>query len=163
MIRHAGLIARFRDGAWRGVLIEGPSGAGKSDLALRALDQGWSLVADDRTVVWASGGRLFGRAPDALAGLIEARGLGVLAAAHRAFAAIALVVQCADAGAVERLPEPQALTVLGLSIPRLSVAANEPSAPAKLGRALSLLDFAANRRIKRPALAEFLPGAGGVP
>ena len=53
------------DGGWRGALIEGPSGAGKSDLALRALDAGFRLVADDRVVVWTSGGRLFGRAPDA--------------------------------------------------------------------------------------------------
>ena len=58
MIRHAGLIARRMGGVWRGVLIEGPSGAGKSDLALRALDQGFRLVADDRVVVWTDAGRL---------------------------------------------------------------------------------------------------------
>jgi serine kinase of HPr protein (carbohydrate metabolism regulator) len=163
MIRHAGLIARFDGGSWRGVLIEGPSGAGKSDLALRALDQGWSLIADDRTLVWASGGRLYGRAPDTLAGLIEARGLGVLSLAPRAFAMIALAVRCVDGDSVERMPDPEALTILDVSVPLVSIAATEASAPAKLGRALSLLDSAANRRIKRPALAEFLPGAGGVP
>ena len=77
MILHAGLIAARIAGFWRGVLIEGPSGSGKSDLALRALSQGFRLVADDRVVVWASGGRLFGRAPEILNGLIELRGLGV--------------------------------------------------------------------------------------
>ena len=163
MIRHAGLIARFCGGAWRGVLIEGPSGAGKSDLALRALDQGWNLVADDRTLVWDSGGRLYGRAPDTLAGLIEARGLGVLPVAPRAFAMIALAVRCVDGDSVERMPEPETLAILDLSIPLVAIAATEASAPAKLGRALILLDSAANRRIKRPALAEFLSGAGGVP
>jgi hypothetical protein len=56
MIRHAGLIARRVAGTWRGALIEGPSGVGKSDLALRALDQGFVLVADDRTLVFVSGG-----------------------------------------------------------------------------------------------------------
>ncbi|HEY3888119.1 MAG TPA: HPr kinase/phosphorylase [Caulobacteraceae bacterium] len=163
MIRHAGLIARYACGGWRGVLIEGPSGAGKSDLALRALDQGWSLVADDRTLVWASGGRLYGRAPDSLAGLIELRGHGVLSVARRPFAAIVLVARCLQHGAIERTPEPDALTMLDLPLPRVALAATEASAPAKLGRALSLLDFADNRRIKRPALAEFSPGAGGVP
>ena len=64
MIRHAGLIARFEPPVWRGVLIDGPSGSGKSDLALRALDGGWMLVADDRVLVWACEGRLYGRAPD---------------------------------------------------------------------------------------------------
>jgi serine kinase of HPr protein (carbohydrate metabolism regulator) len=78
MIRHAGLIAHRVAGTWRGALVEGPSGVGKSDLALRALDQGFVLVADDRTLVFVSGGELYGRAPDALAGLVEARGLGVL-------------------------------------------------------------------------------------
>jgi len=163
MIRHAGLIARARGGRWRGALIEGPSGAGKSDLALRALEQGWSLVADDRTLVWISGGRLYGRAPDSLKGLIEARGLGVIAAAHRSFAAIALAVRCVDAAAIERTPLPESLSLLGLSLPLIAIAPAEFSAPAKLGRALSLLDFADNRRIKRPALAEFSPGAGGAP
>ena len=31
-----------------GVLLRGPSGAGKSDLALRLIDVGGRLVADDR-------------------------------------------------------------------------------------------------------------------
>ena len=163
MIRHAGLIARFERGAWRGVLIEGPSGAGKSDLALRALDQGWSLVADDRTLVWACDGRLYGRAPDSLAGLIEVRGHGVIAVPRRPFATIALVARCLQRDAIERTPETDALAVLDLSLPLVALAATEASAPAKLGRALSLLDFVDNRRIKLAALAEFLPGAGGVP
>jgi serine kinase of HPr protein (carbohydrate metabolism regulator) len=163
MIRHAGLIARFEHGCWRGVLIEGPSGAGKSDLALRALDLGWRLIADDRTLVWTSGGRLYGRAPDTLAGLIEARGLGLLHVAPRAFAMIALAVRCVDADSVERMPEPETLAILDLPVPLIPLAARQASAPAKLGRALMLLDSAANRRIKRPALAEFSLGAGGVP
>src|SRR3954468_23707618 len=78
VIVHAGLIARRSGGPWRGVLIEGPSGSGKSDLALRALEAGFRLVADDRVVLWASEGRLFGRAPETLFGLIEVRGLDVI-------------------------------------------------------------------------------------
>ncbi len=153
MIRHAGLIARFERGRWRGVLIEGASGAGKSDLTLRALDLGWRLIADDRTLVWASDGRLYGRAPDPLAGLIEVRGLSVVSIPQRAFAVIALAARCAEPEAIERTPNPRTLTLLDLSIPLIAIAAREPSAPAKLGRALSLLDIADNRRIKRPASA----------
>ena len=69
MIRHAGLVALRWRGDWQGVLIEGPPGSGKSDLALRALTEGFRLVADDRVLLWTSGGRLWGRAPDVLAGL----------------------------------------------------------------------------------------------
>ena len=46
---------------------------------LRALDHGLRLVADDRTQAFVSSGRLFGAAPRALAGLIEVRGVGIVA------------------------------------------------------------------------------------
>ena len=77
MILHASLVALRLSGVWRGALIEGASGAGKSDLALRALGEGFALAADDRVVVFASGGRLYGRSPAPLAGMIEARGVGI--------------------------------------------------------------------------------------
>ncbi|HLI66156.1 MAG TPA: HPr kinase/phosphorylase [Caulobacteraceae bacterium] len=161
MILHAGLIALRGRGRWRGVLIEGDSGAGKSDLALRALASGWRLVADDRTLIWTSDGRLFGRAPDPLAGLIEARGLGVLPARALAFAEVELVAHCCTV--VERAPELACERLLDLTLPRLGIVAFEESAPLKLAHALSLLDSGANRRIKRPAPAGPTPGAGGVP
>jgi len=139
-IRHAGLVARRIGGLWRGVLIEGPSGYGKSDLALRCLEAGFRLVADDRTVVFVAGGRLFGRAPDALAGLIELRGLGVVAHPAVGFAEIVLVARCEAAPeAVERLPDPAFQTLLGLPAPLLPVWPFEGSAPAKLSRALEVL------------------------
>jgi serine kinase of HPr protein (carbohydrate metabolism regulator) len=139
MIRHAGLLALRCGGDWRGVLIEGPSGSGKSDLALRALDAGWSLVADDRTLLWTCGARLYGRAPDPLAGLIEARGLGVLATPARAFAQVCLVVSCAPADTIDRLPDDAATTLLGVRLPVIRLAALEASAPAKLSRAMTHL------------------------
>ncbi len=163
MILHAGLIARRDRGFWRGVLIEGPSGAGKSDLALKALAAGWALVADDRTMVWREDGRLWGRAPDVLAGLIEARGLGVLAAPRQPLAEIALAVRCATSDAVERMPEPDFRSMLETKVPLVVLAALEQSAMAKLDRAWSVLDSPGNRRIKRPAPARGVPDAGGVP
>jgi len=139
VILHAGLLALRLAGDWRGALIEGASGSGKSDLALRALDAGWSLVADDRTLVWSCGGRLYGRAPDVLAGLVEARGLGVLPAPGRAYAEIGLIVRCIGAGPVERLPDGETQAVLGVDLPLVRLAALEASAPAKLSRALTHL------------------------
>ena len=144
MIRHAGLIARRDGGPWRGVLIEGPSGSGKSDLALRALDQGFRLVADDRVELWTSGGRLFGRAPDALRGLVEARGVGILRLEPLPLAEVALVVRC---GQPERLPDEERLEILGVALPSVTIAALEASAPAKLSRALARFDGAINRRM----------------
>lgn len=139
MIHHAGLLALRPAGDWLGALIEGPSGSGKSDLALRALDAGWSLVADDRTLLWACEGRLYGRATDTLTGLIEARGVGVLPTLSRTYAEIRLIVRCVPAEAVERLPNDETQALLGVSLPLVRLAALEASAPAKLSRALTHL------------------------
>lgn len=144
MIAHAGLIAAHRRGRWRGVLIEGPSGVGKSDLALRALDHGFRLVADDRVLTWASAGRLFGRAPASLAGLIEVRGLDVVATPALGFAEIVLVMRC---GTFDRIPERRFTLIEGVSIPVLALDPSAPSAPAKLSRALDLFDEGSKRRI----------------
>ena len=143
-IVHAGLVARRRGGFWRGALIEGPSGSGKSDLALRALSEGLRLVADDRVVLWTSGGRLFGRAPDALSGAIEVRGLDVIRQPAIAMSQVVLVVR---SGTAERIPQLQTLELLGLSVPLLKLDLSQPSAPAKLSRALDLFDGTDNRRI----------------
>jgi serine kinase of HPr protein (carbohydrate metabolism regulator) len=144
VIVHAGLIAARLGGFWRGVLIEGPAGCGKSDLALRALDQGFSLVADDRVSLWLAEGRLFGRAPDPLGGLLEVRGLEVIQVSARPFAPVSLVARC---GAAERIPEPRFAEFLGVSLPLVEIDPREASAPAKLRRALSHFDEAHKRRI----------------
>lgn len=136
MILHAGLIARPGPRGWRGVLIEGPSGAGKSDLALRCLQHGFRLVADDRVVTWVSGGRLFGRAPDSLAGRMEIRGLGVRPVAALALAPVALWIRL---GAPERMPDLATVTHLGVETPLMVLAGLENSAPAKLSHALDAL------------------------
>ena len=137
---HAGLIATRVGGVWRGALIEGASGAGKSDLALRALEAGFRLVADDRTRVWASGGVLYGRAPPPLAGLIEARGHGITPEPAIGLAEIVRLVRCVeDAAAIARMPDPASETLAGVSVPLSYLDAREPSAPAKLRRAMQYL------------------------
>ncbi|HWA63433.1 MAG TPA: HPr kinase/phosphorylase [Caulobacteraceae bacterium] len=156
MILHAGLIALRCDGEWLGALIEGPSGAGKSDLALRALDQGFRLVADDRTVVFVSEGRLYGRAPDTLAGLIEARGVGILAVTPLPFARIGLRLRCtAEMSQPERLPDPHIESLMGVDVASLDMAPLEPAAPAKVRRALEGL----GRRAQQAYQAPFAPSA----
>jgi serine kinase of HPr protein (carbohydrate metabolism regulator) len=136
VILHAGLIATRSKGPWRGVLIEGPSGAGKSDLALRALGAGFRLVADDRSLIWASRGRLFGRAPDTLRDLIEVRGLAVAQEPSLPLVEIVLIVR---AGEPERIPDARFADYLGVRLPLLEMDLQEASAPAKLGRALRRL------------------------
>ena len=101
-------------------------------------------MADDRVLVWTDGGRLYGRAPDTLRGLIEARGVDVLAVEPLPFCEIGLFARLETP---ERIPEPATETIIGIAIPRLAVAPFETSAPAKLSRAMEAFDAAHKRRI----------------
>lgn len=140
LVLHAGLLALRWRGRWRGVLVQGPSGSGKSDLALRALDAGFRLVSDDRTVVWSSGGRLFGRAPETLSGLIEVRGLDVVRVPVLDVCRIDLAVTSAPPeDPPERLPDPTTLSLAGQETPHLFLRLTDASAPHRLREALCRL------------------------
>jgi serine kinase of HPr protein (carbohydrate metabolism regulator) len=118
-----------------GVLLRGPSGSGKSDLALRLIDGGARLVADDRVCLACRDGRVFARSPAPLRGLIEVRGLGIVRLGDDRVmdtVPVALVCDLVAEAEVERLPEPTHAVVLGLSLPRLALAPFETAAPAKL-------------------------------
>ncbi|MBV9554580.1 MAG: HPr kinase/phosphatase C-terminal domain-containing protein [Alphaproteobacteria bacterium] len=123
--------------AGRAVLLRGPSGCGKSDLALRLIDAGARLVADDQTRLWRHGGRLVAAAPAPIAGLIEVRGIGILRLDALKAAPLFLIADLAAPDRIERLPEPRSETILGIAIRRIEVAPFESSAPAKLRLALA--------------------------
>ena len=112
----------------RAVLIRGPSGAGKSRLAWELIEAARGgavafarLVGDDRVHLQAAGGRLLVRPNDALAGLIELRGVGILRRDHDACGVVGLVVDLAATDA-QRLPEQGKTVVEGITLPRLAVA-----------------------------------------
>ena len=121
---HASCVCR--DGA--GILLLGPPGCGKSDLVLRLLECGFLLVADDRVNI--SGG--MASAPEALAGLLEVRGLGIVRLAHVAQARLVLAVDMASTA--DRLPEPRVHPEFGL--PLISVDPAAASAAARVSMAL---------------------------
>jgi HPr kinase/phosphorylase len=123
-----------------GVLLRGPSGSGKSDLALRLIDEGARLIADDQTELQRIGGTLRMSAPDTIAGAIEVRGLGILRVPSVAAAPLRLVVDLvAEEAAIERLPEPRCCELEGLSFPLLALQPFAASASAKLRLALKAL------------------------
>jgi serine kinase of HPr protein (carbohydrate metabolism regulator) len=123
----------------RAALLRGPSGSGKSDLALRLIDAGARLVADDRSELRREGDSILVCAPATIAGLVEARGIGILRVDSVALARLSLIVDLVAPDAIERLPEPRKETILGLSIPLIALAPFEASAPAKLRLALDAL------------------------
>jgi len=120
-----------------GVVLLGPSGSGKSDLALRLIDGGARLIADDRLAVEREGERLFGRPAAALAGLLEVRGVGIVQLPYRAVCRLGLVVDLDPQARPERLPEPDLLPLLGVALPRLRLDPTMPSACAKVRLALT--------------------------
>lgn len=127
---HGSCVSRDGDG----VLLLGPPGAGKSDLALRLLGRGFDLVADDRVDIDNG----IAAAPDALAGLLEVRGLGIVRLPYAATARLALV---AELGApADRLPAPARHAGLGLPLIRL-----DPAAASAAERVVLALDCARGR------------------
>jgi len=102
--------------AGRAVLIFGASGAGKSALALELMAWGARLVSDDQCEITVEGGRVFVRAPVAIRGQIEARGVGILNADAAEVAEVVLVVDL-DQGETERLPPQRQRDVAGVLLP----------------------------------------------
>jgi HPr kinase/phosphorylase len=110
------------------VLLLGPPGAGKSDLVLRLLARGFDLVADDQVDI--AGG--IASAPRELAGLLEARGLGIVRLPFRAQATLALIIELD--GRADRMPLPTQHPDLDLPVVHIDAAA--ASAPERVALAL---------------------------
>jgi HPr kinase/phosphorylase len=150
MLVHATCVALRPPGtssgkAWRAVLLRGPSGAGKSDLALRLIEAGGRLVADDQTRLNRSGRTLFATAPAALASLMEVRGVGIVKLARGQVltrAPLSLLIDLVPADRVERLPDPSEENLLGIDLPVLALAPFEVSAAAKLRLAVARIKAA---------------------
>lgn len=102
----------------RAVLIVGSSGSGKSSLALQLMAYGAGLVADDRTALTRVGSKIFAQAPDAISGLIEARGVGLLQARPIVQAQVVLVVDM-DQLETDRLPKCRSVTISDIRLPLL--------------------------------------------
>lgn len=121
------------------VLLRGPSGCGKSDLALRLIDAGARLVADDQSELSRRGDGLIVRAPVTIAGLIEVRGVGIVQLDPLGEAPVGLLADLVPAEKLERLPPRRAETILGIAVPLIDVAPFEVSAAAKIRLALPAL------------------------
>jgi HPr kinase/phosphorylase len=110
------------------VLVVGPPGSGKSDLVLRLIARGFDLVADDQVDIRDG----VVSCPAELAGLLEARGLGIVRLPYCREARLALVV---DLGTpTDRMPTPLSHPELELPVVRVDAAA--ASAPERVALAL---------------------------
>lgn len=101
-----------------GVLIRGESGSGKSRLAAELVERAGrnghfaAHVADDQCLLDVSAAGLRARAPQAIAGLAELRGRGIVPVTHEPAALISLVADLQPEARIERMPEAEAFCVM---------------------------------------------------
>lgn len=114
IVRHATCVAI----EGKGVLICGISGSGKSGLALELIGYGARLVSDDRTELRREGDEIRAKAPEAIRGQIEARGVGILHAETVEDVPITLVIDL-DQQEKKRLPPNRTEQILGQTVPLL--------------------------------------------
>lgn len=133
----------------RAILLRGASGSGKSRLALELLAEARrlavhaALIGDDRLVLQAASGRLVARAVDPLAGLIEARGLGIVDIPHEPAGVVGLVVDLVRE-CPERLPDRVGgdleTEIADVSLPRLALWTEDASPVVRILAALATTD-----------------------
>ena len=131
-----------------GALLRGAPGCGKSDLALRFISlfgvdggapEGACLVDDDQVLLSCAEEGLVARSPEAIAGRLEVRGVGIVEVAHCKRTSLALVIDLVARDDVPRLP-PDPLPcedILGVPTPVLKLNPFEISSPVKLKLALT--------------------------
>lgn len=140
-----------------GVLILGGPGSGKSDLVLALIDQPGlgtgseliraRLVADDQTLIERKGDALFAGSPEAIAGLLEIRGQGIVKVDHVEEVRLALVVSLR--AEIERMPEEddRFTVIAGVKLRAIAVDPGRASAPARIRAALTAGIFDEVRQI----------------
>ena len=109
----------------------GESGSGKSGLGLALMGLGCQLVSDDRTVLQCQNDHLSASPPPAIAGLIEARNIGILSSEYLRSAQVKLAVDL-DQISTARMPQRQFITLLGYDIPLIWRVEGAHFAPAIL-------------------------------
>ncbi|MCC0030211.1 MAG: HPr kinase/phosphorylase [Brucellaceae bacterium] len=118
-----------------GLLLRGPSGSGKSALALRLIGhmrragQFAALVADDRVLLRADGGRLVASAPEPIRGLAELRGYGIVSVPTVSQAVIDIVADL-DGGA--RMPDPATVDLAGATCRLLRLPSGDVEAAMRI-------------------------------
>ena len=87
----------------RAAVFIGASGTGKSATALRMVASGARLVADDQVILTRKGDDIVATCPKGFAGLIEARGIGLLTVPHADTAIVDVIVDM-EQTELHRLP-----------------------------------------------------------
>ena len=114
-----------------GLLIIGESGIGKSDLALRMIDSGAMLIADDITICKKINNFIYLFSPEETKGLLEVREIGIITVPFIENIKLSLVVQLINEENI-RYPENENYLILGIKVPKIKIYGKNSSAVAKI-------------------------------
>ena len=124
----------------KGVLITGKPGVGKSSLALQLMDRGALFISDDQTALSQEVGEIVARAPLALKGLMEVRGIGICQFPCQEKSFLNLFVEICDSIEVERLPESSFVEYYGIRVPYLKLLKGDPLGAIKVELKVDMKD-----------------------
>ena len=99
------------------VLIQGPTGVGKTFLVLQLIERGATLIGDDVVEILLKNNLLYCKAKEKLKGVVEVRGLGLVAGLKVAKPTPVLCVVRLHKKPTERLPKPKTISLLNKKIP----------------------------------------------
>lgn len=118
------------------LIITGPSASGKSDLAMRLIDRGAQLIADDNIVIMGDHNAPIAAQSEHHINALEIRGVGIIAMDCVNKIPLKIIVQLTDT--YEHIPSPLPLISYGhYVLPCLKISPFEISAPIKIEQALA--------------------------
>ncbi|MFH1158420.1 MAG: aldolase [Pseudomonadota bacterium] len=129
-----------KDFAPSAVLLRGASGRGKPDLSFRLIEAGGTLICDDQVELEIRQEKIItAAAVEAIRGLMEVRGVGLLKFPVAPPTQLRLIVDLVLREEVPRLPEWETEDILGIPVVRLKLCAFDASAPLKIAKAIELV------------------------
>ncbi len=141
IIVHGSAVAvRCGDFMPAAVLLRGVSGRGKSDLSFRLIEAGGMLICDDQVELEIRHEKIItADSVEAIRGLMEVRGVGLLKFPVAPPTQLRLVVDLVLREEVPRLPEWETEDILGIPVVRLKLCAFDVSTPLKIVKAIELV------------------------
>lgn len=110
----------------RGILLRGHSGASKSSFALTLINRGFTLVADDQVRVSTQDNKLIAEPAEALRGLLEVRGIGLLRMNYSPSCELQVLIDLVPGYRADRMPAVETQTLHGLALRSFQINPMDP-------------------------------------